>query len=103
MDTLPRRFFWILTVIGAMNLFLVVVHLVRQTDFYVLLSLVTALLAVIVTWLCLARLRSGLSKLGSETDRKLISRLEMAAQMLYLMGNIAVMDLLSFVPKSRFF
>jgi hypothetical protein len=100
---MPRGFFWLLTVIGAMNLFLVVVRMVRQTDFYVLLSLVTTLLAVIVTWVCLARLRSGLSRLGDETDRKLVGRLEMAVQLLYLMGNVAVMELLSFVPKSRSF
>jgi hypothetical protein len=103
MDTLPRGFFWFLTVIGVMNLFLVVVHMVRQTDFYVLLSLATTLLAVIVMWVCLARLRNGLSKLGDGTDRTFVGRLEMMAQMLYLMGNIAILDLLSFVPKSRSF
>jgi hypothetical protein len=102
-DGLPSGFFWLLTVIGVMNLFLVVVHMVRQTDFDVLLSLVTTLLAVIVTWVCLARLRSGLSKLGDGADRKLVGRLGMMVQTLYLMANLAILGLLSFVPKSRSF
>lgn len=101
-ERFPRGFFWVLTVIGVMNFFLILVRMVRQTDPYVLLTLVSPLLAVIIAWLCLARLRNGLGKLGDIADRQILGRLEMMAQTLYLMGNLGILSLLTFVPMRVF-
>ncbi len=64
-------FFWGLTFIAIINVFLVIVSAVHHTDLWVRLPLLTILLSVVIIWAALRVFRMGYIKCARKLMRRL--------------------------------
>jgi hypothetical protein len=87
-------FFWGLTFIAIVNVFLVIVSAVHHADLWVRLPLLTILLAVVIIWAASARLQNGLRKVRSEVDQEAVLRLQSVAQTMAFVANMAILSAL---------
>jgi hypothetical protein len=87
-------FFWGLTFIAIINVFLVIVSAVHHTDLWVRLPLLTILLSVVIIWAASARLQNGLYKVRSEADEEAVLRLQSVAQTMAFIANLAILSAL---------
>jgi hypothetical protein len=98
MEAKPRSgFFWILTIIGAINVMLVVGHALRHRDPWVELPLFSILVAVVMIWISFVRLDNGLARVREQIGEKAGLRLQARAYLLGFMANLAISSALPFV------